>query len=61
VRGPREQNVDLRARNARVTEKYGKTGIMFLTRSAADAPQNYIQDRRIGYVFQQDYPLQTGV
>src|SRR6202041_1199663 len=43
------------------TEKYGKTGIMFLARSAADAPQNYIQDRRIGYVFQQDYPLQTGV
>ena len=61
VRGLREQDVDRRARHARVTGKYGKTGIVLLTRSTADAPQNYIQDRKIGYVFQQDYPLQTGV
>jgi integrase len=55
------QDVDLRARNARVTGKYGKTQIVLLTRSAADALQNYIKDRKIGYVFQQNYPLRTGV
>jgi site-specific recombinase XerD len=61
VRGLRVQDVDLRARNARVTGKYGKTRIVLLTRSAADALQNYIKDRKIGYVFQQNYPLRTGV
>jgi len=54
------QDVDLNARNARVTGKYGKTRVVLLTHAAAEALRNYIGVRKIGYVFQQDYPCQTG-
>jgi len=56
----RVQDVDVNARNARVTGKYGKTRVVLLTQGAADALRTYIAGRTIGYVFQQDYPLQTG-
>jgi integrase len=48
------QDVDLDARNARITGKYGKTRVVLLTQGAADASRNYIADRKI-YVFQQDF------
>jgi hypothetical protein len=54
------QDVDVNARNGRVTGKYGKTRVVLLTQRAADALRTYIAGRTIGYVFQQDYPLQTG-
>jgi integrase/recombinase XerD len=54
------QDVDLNARNARITGKYGKTRVVLLTDSAAKALRSYIADRKIGYVFQQDYRVQTG-
>ena len=60
VRNLRIQDVDLKARNARITGKFGKTRIVLLTKSAADALRNYLGDRKIGYVFQQDYRLQKG-
>jgi site-specific recombinase XerD len=55
------QDLDLNARNARVTGKYGKTRVVLLTNSAAEALRLYIADRTVGYVFQQDYPVQTGI
>jgi site-specific recombinase XerD len=61
LRCMRIQDLDLNARNARVTGKYGKTRVVLLTNSAAEALRRYIADRTIGYVFQQDYPVQTGV
>jgi site-specific recombinase XerD len=60
VRNLRVQDVDVKARNSRVTGKYGKTRIVLLTVSAANALERYIGGRKIGYVFQQDYPRQTG-
>lgn len=60
VRCLRVQDVDLCARTARVTGKYGKMRLVLLTHSAAEALRNYIGDRQSGYVFQQDYPLQRG-
>jgi hypothetical protein len=54
------QDVDVNAPNGRVTGKYGKTRVVLLTQRAADALRTYIAGRTIGYVFQQDYPLQTG-
>jgi site-specific recombinase XerD len=54
------QDVDLNARNARITGKYGKSRVVLLTRSAAEALRNYIAERKVGYVFQQDYPVPTG-
>jgi integrase/recombinase XerD len=60
ARGLKIQDVDLNARHARVTGKYDKTRVVLLTERAADALRNYIKDRKIGYVFQQDYPLPKG-
>src|ERR1700733_10614319 len=36
------QDIDLDARNARVTGKYGKTRVVLLTHAAAEALRNYI-------------------
>jgi len=60
VRRLKVQDIDLNARNARVTGKFDKTRVVLLTERAAAALKDYIKDRKIGYVFQQDYPVQTG-
>jgi site-specific recombinase XerD len=60
VRNLRVQDIDFGNRHARVTGKYGKTRVVLLTPSAAEALRDYVGERTIGFVFQQDYPLQTG-
>jgi integrase/recombinase XerD len=57
----RVPDLDLEARTARVTGKFGKTRIVLVTKSAADALRNYIGNRESGFVFQQDYKRQAGV
>jgi integrase/recombinase XerD len=54
------QDLNLEARTARLTGKYGKTRVVLLTESAADALRRYLNGRNEGYVFQQNYPIQTG-
>jgi site-specific recombinase XerD len=56
----RVADLDLEARTARVTGKYGKTRVVLLTERAADALRDYIGDRKIGYVFQQEYARPRG-
>jgi site-specific recombinase XerD len=58
VTGLRVQDIDLEARTARVTGKYGKTRVVLFTHSAERALRAYIGERKVGYVFQQDYPPQ---
>jgi site-specific recombinase XerD len=60
VRYLRVQDLDLQARTARVTGKYAKTRVVLITQSAVNALRKYIGDRKAGYVFQQDYPMQKG-
>jgi integrase/recombinase XerD len=60
VRCLRVQDVDLDARTARVTGKYDKTRVVLLTASGADSVRKYIGTRQVGYIFQQDYPTQSG-
>jgi site-specific recombinase XerD len=60
IRCLKVQDVDLKARTARVTGKFDKTRVVLLTRSSADAMRTYIGKRQVGYVFQQDYPDQKG-
>jgi integrase/recombinase XerD len=54
------KDVNLNERTARVTGKYGKSRIVLLTESAADALRMYVRGRDSGYAFQTEYPLQTG-
>lgn len=54
------QDIDFEARVARVIGKFGKPRIVLLTSNAADALRAYIGARKVGYVFQQDYPRQKG-
>jgi site-specific recombinase XerD len=54
-------DLDLNARTARVTGKYGKPRLVLITQSAADALRNYIGDRTSGYVFRPEYQRQKGV
>lgn len=60
VRRLRVEELDLRHRTARVTGKFGKSRVVLMTESAADALHEYIGKRNTGYVFQQDRPLQKG-
>lgn len=60
VRRLRVEDLDLRHRTARVTGKFGKSRVVLMTESAADALREYIGMRKDGYVFQQDYPIQRG-
>jgi integrase/recombinase XerD len=54
------EDLDLGARCARVRGKLGKVRLVLFTKPAADALRTYIEDRRKGYVFQQDRPVQSG-
>jgi site-specific recombinase XerD len=54
------EDVDFMGRQARVKGKFGKTRLVLLAESASDALRAYIGDRKIGYIFQDDYPLQNG-
>jgi integrase/recombinase XerC len=54
------EDIDLHARTARVLGKLGKARTVILTKSAAEALQRYIGDRRSGPVFRQDIPVQKG-
>jgi site-specific recombinase XerD len=56
----RVEDIDFEARSVRVHGKFNKTRIAFLTPSASAALQAYIQDRKSGYVFQEDRPRQNG-
>jgi site-specific recombinase XerD len=53
-------DLDLKARTARVTGKYDKARIVLLTERAAVALGKYIDDRKVGYVFKQEYPPRRG-
>jgi len=50
----RIEDVDFGSRSVRVHGKFGKARIAFLTPSASTALRAYIQDRKKGYVFQED-------
>jgi integrase/recombinase XerD len=52
--------LDLIARNARVRGKLGKVRLVLLTESAASALRAYIGDRKRGFVFEEDHPVQKG-
>lgn len=54
------EDLDLDARIARVRGKLGKVRTVLFTKSATDALRAYIKDRRKGYVFLQDRPIQKG-
>jgi integrase/recombinase XerD len=54
------QDLNLESRTARVTGKYGKSRVVLLTENAAAALSGYLRGRTDGYLFQQDYPPQTG-
>jgi site-specific recombinase XerD len=54
------QNVDLEARTARVTGKFGKSRIVLLTGTAAEALRTHIGNEQMGYLFRQDYSPQRG-
>jgi site-specific recombinase XerD len=56
----RIEEMDLTARSARVRGKLGKTRLVLLTESAANAVRNYIGDRQSGFVFEDDLPLPKG-
>lgn len=60
ARALRVQDLDLNARTARVTGKFGKSRVVLLTKRAAAALGNYIDGRKVGYVFQHEYPIQKG-
>jgi len=53
-------DLDLKGRTARVTGKFGKARIVLLTQRATVALKNYIADRKVGYVFKQEYPPRRG-
>jgi len=53
-------DLDLKARTARVTGKYDKTRIVLFTERAAEALRKYIGERKVGYVFKQEYPPRRG-
>jgi integrase-like protein len=50
----RVENIDFEGRSVRVRGQFNKTRIAFLTPSASAALRAYIQDRKSGYVFQED-------
>lgn len=54
------EELDIPARTARVVGKLGKARIVLLTKSASEALQLYIGDRRSGLVFREEWPVQTG-
>ncbi len=54
------ENLDLIGRSARVSGKFGKVRLVLLTESAANAVREYIGDRRDGYLFEEDLPVQKG-
>lgn len=56
----RVNEVDLDAGTARVSGKYGKVRIVLLTKSARRALRAYVGNRKSGFVFRQDRPVQTG-
>jgi integrase/recombinase XerC len=53
------EDVDFESRSIRVHGKFGKTRIAFLTPSASAALRAYVQDRKKGYIFQEDRPPQN--
>lgn len=54
------EKLDLTARSARVYGKLGKVRLVLLTESAASALRAYLGDRKSGYVFEEDLPVQKG-
>jgi site-specific recombinase XerD len=50
----RVENINFEDRSVRIRGKLNKTRIAFLTPSASAALRAYIQDRKSGYVFQED-------
>ena len=54
----RVENLDFEGRTVRVQGKFNKTRFAFLTPSASAALRDYIQDRKSGWVFQEDRPQQ---
>jgi site-specific recombinase XerD len=60
VRFLKIEHMDLAARTATVHGKLGKSRLVLLTESAAKAVRSYIGDRRRGYVFQPEQPIQRG-
>jgi site-specific recombinase XerD len=54
------EDIDLTARTARVLGKFGKVRVVLLTKGAVEALQAYIGVRKVGFVFQQDMPMQKG-
>jgi site-specific recombinase XerD len=54
------QDIDFRARQARVRGKLGKVRLVLIAESAASALLAYIGKRTNGYVFETDYPAPTG-
>jgi len=54
------EDVNLDARTVHVLGKMGKARIVLLTKSAAEALRAYIGNRRSGFVFRQERPIQTG-
>jgi integrase/recombinase XerD len=54
------EDLDLEGRTARIKGKFGKVRTALLTRGAVDALRAYIADRRSGFIFQQDMPVQKG-
>jgi site-specific recombinase XerD len=53
-------DLDMQARTARVTGKFGKPRVVLFTERAAAALVEYIGDRKVGYVFKPEYPPRRG-
>jgi site-specific recombinase XerD len=56
----RVNEVDLAAKTARVSGKFGKVRIVLLTESAINALKAYLGDRQSGFVFREDRRIQKG-
>lgn len=52
------ENIDFDSRTARVSGKGRRGRIVLVTQSALRALRNYVGDRKTGYVFQTDHPVQ---
>jgi integrase/recombinase XerD len=54
------EDLDIEARTARLHGKFGKVRIAFLTWDAVNALREYIAERKHGYIFREDLPMQRG-
>jgi integrase/recombinase XerD len=60
VRYLKVDDLNLFGRTALVSGKFGKIRSVLLTKSSVEALSAYVGERKAGYVFQQDMPVQRG-